>query len=56
MTFYQIPKKESIRWEYVRLLRNDNLKLESDAHAFALGLKRKNNRSKYKQYSQIIMD
>ena len=31
MTFYRIPKKESIRREYVRLLRNDNLKLESDS-------------------------
>ena len=31
MTFYRIPKKESIRRDYVRLLRNDNLKLESDS-------------------------
>ena len=32
MTFYRIPKKENIRREYVRLLiRNDNLKLESDS-------------------------
>ena len=30
MMFYRIPKKESIRREYVRLLiRSDNLKLES---------------------------
>ena len=28
MTFYRIPKKESIRREYVRLLRNDSFKLE----------------------------
>ena len=31
MTFFQIPRKESIRQEYVRLLRNNNLKLESDS-------------------------
>ena len=31
MKFYRIPKKESIRREYVRLLKNDNLKLESDS-------------------------
>ena len=31
MTFHRIPKKESIRREYVRLLRNDKLKLESDS-------------------------
>ena len=31
MTFYRIPKKESVRREYIRLLRNDNLKLESDS-------------------------
>lgn len=31
LTFYRIPKDESIRREYVRLLRNDNLKIESDS-------------------------
>ena len=32
MTFYRVPKKENIRRECVRLLiRNDNLKLESDS-------------------------
>ena len=31
MTFNRIPKKESIRRDYVRLLRNDKLKLESDS-------------------------
>ena len=59
MMFYRIPKKGSIRPEYIRFLRTDNLKLESDsiAHAFALlTLKRKNNQSKYKQYPQNIMD
>lgn len=31
LTVYRIPKDESIRREYVRLLRNDNLKIESDS-------------------------
>ena len=31
VTFYRIPKKQSIRREYVRLLRNTNLKLNSDS-------------------------
>ena len=31
VTFYRIPKKQSIRREYVRLLRNTNLKLDSDS-------------------------
>lgn len=42
MTFCRIPKKESVRREYVRLLRNGNLKLHSQScfrsvgHLFAL--------------------
>ena len=31
LTFYRIPKQEIIRREYVRLLRNDNLKLKSES-------------------------
>ena len=31
LTFYRIPKKESILRKYVRLLRNDNLKLKSES-------------------------
>ena len=31
LTFYRIPKKESIRREYIRLLRNDNLKSKSES-------------------------
>ena len=31
LTFYRIPKEKSIRREYVRLIRNENLKLESNS-------------------------